>query len=130
MDKLNACDLVDEPAANRDGLFAAAFAKTPSFEAELAFSQLDLGLEEMGVTAEALPRLLDMYFVDPDSVSGTLRALARVAESSFGYGRAEMESFISRYVLARQIRPFFSSHKRRESNGNMKDVVVETAVAS
>ncbi len=60
--KLQAVDAVDEAAANRDGLFAAAFAATTSADAANVFEQLDALRERMGLTVEQSQTFLARYF--------------------------------------------------------------------
>ncbi len=59
--KLRAVDAVDEPAANRDGLFAAAFASTSNEAAAEAFDQLDAMRERMGLSIEKASDFLTRY---------------------------------------------------------------------
>ena len=59
--KMRAVDAVDEPAANRDGLFAKAFASTSSADAAQAFAQLDAMRERMGLSADRVHAFLTNY---------------------------------------------------------------------
>lgn len=52
IEKLRAVDFVDEPAANRDGLFSAAFTNTTGEAAEAVFSQLDSMREALGLSLD------------------------------------------------------------------------------
>lgn len=56
-----ACDAVDEPAANRDGLFSSALWHTNQ-DAEQAFAQLDDVLQEWGVSTEKAYDVALKYF--------------------------------------------------------------------
>lgn len=56
-----ACDAVDEPAANRDGIFSAALWHTNQ-DAEQAFAQLDDVLQEWGVSTEKAYDVALKYF--------------------------------------------------------------------
>jgi hypothetical protein len=60
--KLRAVDVVDEPAANRDGLFSGAFAGTSSEDAAQAFSDLDAFRESRGMTLAAAHEFCERYF--------------------------------------------------------------------
>lgn len=59
--KLRAADAVNEPAANRDGLFSAAFASTSNLDAERAFAQLDQIRDQLGLSAEKAGDFLRRY---------------------------------------------------------------------
>lgn len=61
VDTLHACDVVDEPAANRDGLFSAAFSGTTSLDAEEAFAALDEARKRFGMSANDLTDFLSRY---------------------------------------------------------------------
>jgi hypothetical protein len=56
-----ACDAVDEPAANRDGIFSAALWHTNQ-DAEQAFTQLDEVLQEWGVSPDKAYGVALKYF--------------------------------------------------------------------
>lgn len=56
-----ACDAVDEPAANRDGLFSSALWHTNQ-DAEQAFAQLDDVLQEWGVSPDKAYDVALKYF--------------------------------------------------------------------
>lgn len=56
-----ACDAVDEPAANRDGLFSSALWHTNA-DAEQAFAQLDDVLQEWGVSPDKAYDVALKYF--------------------------------------------------------------------
>ncbi len=58
--KLRAADIVDEPAANRDGLFSA-FAGTTNFDAAEAFAALDQARDAMGWDAAKTATFLRSY---------------------------------------------------------------------
>lgn len=58
LSKLRAVDLVDEPAANRDGLFA----DTSSALGEEAFHSIDRFLQQNGLTAERAHSFAQRYF--------------------------------------------------------------------
>lgn len=58
---LNAVDVVDEPAANRDGLFSAAFSSTTSALAEQAFAWLDEFRDLHGIGFDKLDAFLSRY---------------------------------------------------------------------
>ncbi len=60
--KLHAVDVVDEPAANRDGLFAAAFAATSNADAAESFAQLDAIRERFHLSLDQARAFLDRYF--------------------------------------------------------------------
>lgn len=66
VDKLYAVDFVDEPAANRDGLFAsadlvAAFSATSSETAEQAFAAIDRLRDELGLSVVDVGRFAERY---------------------------------------------------------------------
>jgi hypothetical protein len=56
-----ACDAVDEPAANRDGIFSSALWATNQ-DAEQAFTQLDEVLQEWGVSPDKAYSVALKYF--------------------------------------------------------------------
>jgi hypothetical protein len=63
---LTAVDFVDEPAANRDGLFAdadlvAAFSATSSEAAEEAFAALDRVRDQLGIDLDAIAGFAERY---------------------------------------------------------------------
>lgn len=58
---LMACDVVDEPAANRDGLFSSALWAS-NVQAEQAFDQLDNVLNEWGVSPQKAYEVATRYF--------------------------------------------------------------------
>lgn len=60
-EQLLAVDVVDEPAANRDGLFSAAFSGTSSEIAEQAFAWLDEFRSLHGLGFDALAGFLNRY---------------------------------------------------------------------
>lgn len=60
--KLRAVDVVDEPAANRDGLFSAAFSGTSNEEAADAFAQLDAFREAHALTLAKAHEFCARYF--------------------------------------------------------------------
>ncbi len=59
--KLHAVDVVDEPAANRDGLFAA-FANTSNADAAATFAQLDAIRDRLHLSLSDARSFLDRYF--------------------------------------------------------------------
>jgi hypothetical protein len=59
--KLRAVDIVDEPAANRDGLFAAAFSGTSSMAAADMFAALDEARDAMGWDSHKTASFLHSY---------------------------------------------------------------------
>jgi hypothetical protein len=59
--KLRAADIVDEPAANRDGLFSAAFAGTSNMAAADMFAALDEFRDAMGWDAGKTSTFLRSY---------------------------------------------------------------------
>jgi hypothetical protein len=61
IDALHACDVVDEPAANRDGLFSAAFSGTTSLDSAAAFAAIDEVRERLGMGADDLTAFLGRY---------------------------------------------------------------------
>jgi hypothetical protein len=66
IEKLYAVDFVDEPAANRDGLFAsadlvAAFSETSSETAEQAFAAIDRLRDELGLSTVDVGRFAERY---------------------------------------------------------------------
>jgi hypothetical protein len=61
--KLYAADVVDEPAANRDGLFSAAFDGTSNDAAAEAFGLLDHMRERFGLTLAKANEFAARYFV-------------------------------------------------------------------
>lgn len=61
VDDLHASDVVDEPAANRDGIFSAAFTGTTSLDADAAFAALDEVRQRLGLGAADLRAFLDRY---------------------------------------------------------------------
>jgi hypothetical protein len=60
--KLSAADVVEDPAANRDGLFAQAFSGTTSAVADEAFATIDAYLAEHGIAADRLLPFAERYF--------------------------------------------------------------------
>jgi hypothetical protein len=60
-EELFAVDVVDEPAANRDGLFSAAFGATTSHLAEQAFAWLDEFRDLHGIGFDQLDAFLARY---------------------------------------------------------------------
>lgn len=60
-DQLFAVDVVDEPAANRDGLFSAAFSGTTSELSEQAFAWLDEFRDLHGIGFDKLDAFLSRY---------------------------------------------------------------------
>ncbi len=59
--KMGAADAVDEPAANRDGLFAAAFSGTSNEIAAEAFAKLDAMRESLGFSITEAADFLTRY---------------------------------------------------------------------
>lgn len=62
VEKLTAADVVEDPAANRDGLFAQAFSGTTSAVADEAFATIDAYLAEHGIAADRLLPFAERYF--------------------------------------------------------------------
>lgn len=60
--ELFAVDVVDEPAANRDGLFSAAFSGTTSELAADMFRQIDAWLSEHGLSVDQAKDFTERYF--------------------------------------------------------------------
>lgn len=77
-EQLFAVDVVDEPAANRDGLFSAAFGATTSQLAEQAFAWLDEFRDLHGIGFDQLDAFLARY----RSVRGGARATTPVPLST------------------------------------------------
>lgn len=61
VEKLYATDAVDEPAANRDGLFSAAFSATGSEKAEQAFAAVDDLLSQFGIDLDRAEQFAQRY---------------------------------------------------------------------
>jgi hypothetical protein len=61
--KLHAVDVVDEPAANRDGLFSAAFAGTSNEAAAEVFALFDQARARFGLNLEKAKDFASRYFV-------------------------------------------------------------------
>jgi hypothetical protein len=81
VDELHACDVVDEPAANRGGLFAEAFNGTTSLDAAQAFAFLDATRERFGFGAADLRKFLDTYLSTRGIAASTQAAAAAEKES-------------------------------------------------
>ncbi len=61
--KLYAADVVDEPAANRDGLFSAAFSGTSNEAAAEVFALFDQARDRFGMSLEKAKDFAARYFV-------------------------------------------------------------------
>lgn len=62
VNKLSAADVVEDPAANRSGLFAQAFSGTTSALADEAFTTIDAFLAENDIAPERLSSFVARYF--------------------------------------------------------------------
>jgi len=60
-EELSACDIVDEPAANADGLFSALWGTNRDVAA--AFEAVDLLIDHYGVTADKAWEVAQKYFI-------------------------------------------------------------------
>ncbi len=70
--ELHAVDVVDEPAANRDGLFSA-FSGTTNADAELAFEQIDALRDRMNLSPEKAREFIDRYFASRSPIPTTTK---------------------------------------------------------
>lgn len=107
VEKLHAVDVVDEPAANRDGMFGANPSQFSMVGSEI-FATIDTKLNELSIEPNQLPALTETYFDDPDSLSEERPLLFDFAESltsAFPTNREDAVSLAWRYVLAREVRP-------------------------
>jgi hypothetical protein len=77
--ELHACDVVDEPAANRDGLFSSALWGTNQLAAE-AFEELDRLLEEYNVSPERAFEFALSYLAQRGVDVSEFRRLERLDE--------------------------------------------------
>ncbi|MFQ5421102.1 MAG: hypothetical protein ACE5EY_12160, partial [Anaerolineae bacterium] len=103
--QLDAVDMVDEPAANRDGIFGA-FSKTTSVFAAATYNTLDATLARLGIQPDQLPDLLTQYYTAPEGLPPALVQLANNALTTHSLTPAQANSFTHRYVQARLTRPF------------------------
>ena len=121
-EQLFAADVVDEPAANRDGLFSAAFSGTTSAHAEQLFGWLDEALGFHRIPLSSVRDAIDRYAAAraipltatpaqevPMSLSATLKRLAAAAPTSafahiiverFGQPEAEIVEAVYNAALA------------------------------
>ena len=98
---VDAIDAVDEPAANRDGLFSAAFNKTTNTLAEEIFQQLDSLLSTFDITPEQLPQLASDIFSSGDILPEIRTAISQLADD-YAMPPEKARTFAHQYALARQ----------------------------
>jgi hypothetical protein len=114
-DDLFAVDVVDEPAANRDGLFSAAFDSTTSQLAERAFAWLDELRDARGISLDQLHVFLARY--------ASARGLARPTTQD--------HPMTPRLVSLSQLMPLFAAQIiAMSAEGKPDDAIVDAVYAS
>ncbi len=123
---LHAVDLVDEPAANRNGLFGN---DTNQLSSQM-FGQLDYFLDQLGITPTELPALLHTYHTHPEQLPAPLLSIANTAilDHHIDYSPEQLNSFIHRYIQARSVRPFNPISKGDMNMDEETTTTEETAV--
>jgi len=110
---LTAVDIVDEPAANRDGLFSSSHRDTNQLAAN-AFAMLDQFCTQFGYDPHDLPNLIHAAYHSPHSlkeaeqyfIETQLTQLYTDLHTDDPYiPESYAKSFIHRYVQARAARP-------------------------
>lgn len=99
----HAVDFVDEPAANRDGLFSAfsAFNNTTSLAAASLFSTLDEILAHYHITPATLPDYIQDYFSDQAITPTELIDQIDAIRNTFNVTPAKAHAFAYQYLAAR-----------------------------
>lgn len=111
---LRAVDAVDEPAANRDGMFGDT---TNGLAAEL-FDSLDAWLPDHGFGPQDLPDLINTYFDDPLSLPQPWQELGRYALAEQEIDRPRALEFAYQYMNSRQHRRMISAAVTAKTNPN------------
>lgn len=104
---LRAADLVDQPAANRNGIFAFADfdQQTTNPLAEKIFAQLDALIKQHSIPETAVPELVNQFFGEPTQPRPQLAALSATANALINQNNVsdqKARAFAARYALARQ----------------------------
>ena len=102
--QLDAIDAVDEPAANRDGIYGA-FSKTTSVLATHIYDTLDKLLAQHDISPNQLPALLTRYYTTPEKLPANILEFANTMAENHNFSPSQINSFINRYVQARLTRP-------------------------
>ena len=96
----HAVDLVDEPAANRDGVFSA-FAGTTNALGQLAFAKVDDVLLSMGVLPADIPNFVESIISGAVGMPADLQQFIKANSIE----PEKVRLFASNYVQARRVRP-------------------------
>lgn len=124
--ELHAADAVDEPAANRDGMFGA-FGKTTSVLASEAFAAIDKHVAETGISPSDIPQLTQQFFTNPDLLkqdNPITHALGYSLTSAFPVNEGDAVSLAWRYALSRKVRPAHLIQGQQPTNS--KEAIMPT----
>lgn len=96
-----AVDAVDEPAANRDGLFGA-FSKTTNELAAATYADIDRHLARAGIDQETLAAYVNTYLYTGEIVDPAIRAYVEQVQSLYDFDDSKLRVFAAQYLEHRQ----------------------------
>lgn len=99
-----AVDAVDEPAANRDGLFGA-FSKTTNELAAAAYDDIDRHLARAGIDQDTLAAYVNTYLNTGEIVDPALQTYAKQIQNLYDFDDAKLRVFAAQYLEHRKRHP-------------------------